>query len=391
MWKNFLLSLSLLAVSLTTALYSSSTSNEGRTTTAAVSAIISLLLALGVGFRFVPRLAKDVNWHWIPGLSRYTLTRDGWIFLSVVAIVVLAAINTSNNLLYMVLSVLLSVMLLSGFLLELNFKFLETDIMLPPRCIAGDAFSFSVRIRNRRRVFPMISMRVEPAAGSPLNFESFYFAGINPLSHAKHTSESVLARRGRYTVREVQGASRFPFGLLSKKHRCEVNGEIVCYPAIVPRDRLNISALDEQGTIQRPERGSGYELHTIRDYVYSDGARHVHWKASAKTASLKTREFAADEGRRVILALDRFGTTDDTEAFEELVTRAASLAFHCTQDGSEVSFVSDDWRSAPGSVEVVLDSILEYLATVEMSAAASFPDVDPNGGSLLLSLRRRQG
>jgi hypothetical protein len=39
----------------------------------------------------------------------------------------------------------------------------------------------------------------------------------------------------------------------------------------------------------------------------------------------------------------------------------------------------------------VLDSILEYLATVEMSAAASFPDVDPNGGSLLFSLRRRQG
>jgi uncharacterized protein (DUF58 family) len=391
MWKNFLLSLALLGISLTTALYSSSASNEGRTGTATASAVISLILALWVGLRFVPRLAKDVNWNWIPGISKYKLTRDGWIFLSAIAIVVLAAINTSNNLLYMVLSVLISVLLLSGFLLELNFRYLETDILLPPRCIAGDVFSFSIRIRNLRRVFPMISVRIEPAADSPLNFESFYFAGINPLAHAKHISESVLPRRGRYTVREVTGASRFPFGLLSKKHTCEVNGEIVCYPAIVPRDRLNISALDEQGTIQRPERGAGYELHTIRDYVYSDGARHVHWKASAKTASLKTREYAADEGRRVILALDRFGTPEDTDDFEEQVTRAASLAFHCTADDSEVSFVSDDWRSGPGSPEVVLDSILEYLATVEMSAAASFPDVDPNGGSLLFSLRRRQG
>ena len=383
MWKNFLLSLALLGISLTTALYSSSVSNEGRVGTATAFAVLSLGLALWVGFRFVPRLAKDVNWNWISGMSRYKLTRDGWIFLSAIAIVVLAAINTSNNLLYMVLSVLLSVLL--------NFKFLETDILLPPRCIAGDVFAFSIRIRNLRRVFPMISVRIEPAAGSPLNFESFYFAGINQLAHAKHISESVLPRRGRYTVREVIGTSRFPFGLLSKKHKCDVSGEIVCYPAIVPRDRLNISALDEQGTIQRPERGAGYELHTIRDYVYSDGARHVHWKASAKTASLKTREFAADEGRRVILALDRFGTPEDTEDFEEQVTRAASLAFHCTEDGSEVSFVSDDWQSGPGSPEVVLDSILEYLATVEMSAAASFPDVDPNGGSLLFSLRRRQG
>src|SRR4029077_3675290 len=79
MWKNFLLSLALLGISLTTALYSSSASNEGRTGTATASAILALILALWVGFRFVPRLAKDVNWHWIPGFSRYKLTRDGWI------------------------------------------------------------------------------------------------------------------------------------------------------------------------------------------------------------------------------------------------------------------------------------------------------------------------
>jgi uncharacterized protein (DUF58 family) len=391
MWKNFLLSLSLLAVSLTAALYSSSASNDGRIGAAVASAIIALVLALWVGFRFVPRLAKDVNWNWIPGLSQYRVTRDGWIFLTAVVVVVFASINTSNNLLYMVLSVLLAFLLLSVYLLELNFKLLETEISLPPRCTAGDTFSFSIRIRNPRRVFPMISVRIEPAKGGLLKFEPFYFAAINPLSHAKHSSESVFASRGRYHVDEVQGTSRFPFGLLSKKHKFNVNGEIICYPAIVPRDQLNFSVLDEQGTVSRSERGTGYELHTIRDYVYSDGARHVHWKASAKTASLKTREFAADDGHHIILALDRFGTPEDAERFEELVTRAASLAFHCIQDGSEVSFVSDDWRSAPASIEVVLDSILEYLATVEMSSNASFPNVDANGGALLLSIRRRQG
>ena len=84
MWKNFLLSLALLGISLTAALYSSSASNNGRTGAATASAVISLVLALWVGFRFVPRLAKDVNWNWIPGLSQYKLTRDGWIFLSAI-------------------------------------------------------------------------------------------------------------------------------------------------------------------------------------------------------------------------------------------------------------------------------------------------------------------
>src|SRR5205814_5778466 len=107
-------------------LYSASASGDGRGPAAGISAIIALAVALWVGIRFVPHLAKGVNWTWIPELSRFRLTKDGWIFLSTIVIVVFAAVNTSNNLLYMVLSVLLAVMLLSGLLLELNFRFLET-------------------------------------------------------------------------------------------------------------------------------------------------------------------------------------------------------------------------------------------------------------------------
>jgi uncharacterized protein (DUF58 family) len=319
------------------------------------------------------------------------LTKDGGIFLAAVAIVVIAAINTSNNLLYMILSVLIAVFVLSVFLLELNFKSLEALVTLPHRCTAGDSFSFSIQIHNRRRVFPMISLRVEPTGHSPLKFDPFYFAAIDPLTHARLPAESVLPRRGRYSLSEVQVASRFPFGLLSKRQIFKVDGDTVCYPAILSRDRLSFSALDDQGSIQRPERGSGNDLHTIRDYQSSDSARHVHWKASAKTASLKTREYAADESRRVILALDRYGTANDIERFEELVTHAASLAFHCMHDGSEVELISDEWRSPTGSMTIVLAEMMEYLAIVEMTVDAAVPDVDTSRGAMLLSIRQRHG
>ena len=82
--------------------------------------------------------------------------------------------------------------------------------------------------------------------------------------------------------------------------------------------------------------------------------RHVHWKASAKTATLKTREYAADESRRVVLALDRFGWEDDVERFEQLVSYAASLAYHLINDGVQVAFVSDDWQSGYGSSQSIL-------------------------------------
>lgn len=394
MWKNFLQSLGLLGIAMVAALYSSSASNEGRGVAAGIAALISLTLALWVGFRFVPRLAKSVDWNWIPFLSSYKVTNDGWIFLVTIFIVVFAAINTSNNLLYMVLSALLAVLLLSGFLSSLNLKHLETELRIPSQCFAGETFPASVRLRNHRRVFPMFSVRIEPARHSALPFQSLYFDAIAPRSEATRTSETILARRGRYPLQEVRAVSRFPFGLLSKSLAVDVDAEILCYPEILPREQLNMASLDVQGETQRAERGSGHDLHTIRDYLSSDGARHVHWKASAKTGALKTREYAADESPRVILALDRYGTPEDRERFEHLVSQAASLAFHLIREGTEVTFISDTWRFTEGSAGIRLNSILEFLATVEMSADAGMPDIGSGlsrQGSLLLSLRTRHG
>ena len=391
MWKNFLSSLALLAIAMMAALYSSSASNQGRGVPAGVSALIALVLAIWVGIRFVPRLAKSVDWNWVPIFAHYKVTKDGLIFLITVAVVVFAAVNTSNNLLYMVLSGLLAVFLISGFLATLNFKNLEIELQLPPRCHVGDTVSCAVRIRNLRRVFPMFSVRIEPMAASPFHFGPFYFDAVEPLVESGFSGETVLPRRGRYHVVEVQGVSRFPFGLLAKTRSCNVDATILCFPKILPVEQLDVTALDDQGEIQRYERGSGNDLHTIRDYLSSDGARHVHWKASAKTNSLKTREYAADASRRVVLALDRYGNPEDSESFEVLVSHAASSAVHLIHEGAEIVLVSDEWRSAEGSSRMVLDSILEYLATVELSARAPMPDVDPSQGSYLLSLRQGRG
>src|SRR5262249_13185625 len=125
MWKNFAQSMLVLAIALLAALYSSSAGRDGRMGPAVVAAAIALGLAVWVAFRFVPRLAKNVDWKWLPFISRYRVTTAGWIYLGGVVIVIFAAVNTSNNLLYMVLSALLSVLLLSGVLSALNFRSLK--------------------------------------------------------------------------------------------------------------------------------------------------------------------------------------------------------------------------------------------------------------------------
>jgi len=381
MWKSFLQSMALLAIAMATALYSTVALDAGNMPVTIVSAIVSLLLAAWVGLRFVPRLARGVDWGWMPGLAQYKLTREGMIFLSSLFVVLAAAVNTSNNLLYMVLSALLAVLALSGLLSAVNFKALDMELLLPARAFAGEALPFSVRIRNRRRVFPAFSLQTQPPG------KNLYFSLIQPRQSVLRPGETTFPRRGSYTFERLRTASRFPFGFFVKSRTYTIDAECLCYPRIIPQDQLNFSVADILGNQPRLLRGMGTDLYTIRDYLPSDSARHVHWKATAKTATLKTREFAAEESHNIVIVFDRYGKPPDAEKFETLVSEAASLAFHLIRNGARVALVSDNWQSPAETGEGSLDAILNYLALVKMSAFAPVPPFESETGALRLSLR----
>jgi uncharacterized protein (DUF58 family) len=379
MWKHFMASIGLLAIAMMAALYSSNAGRNGNALGAGVSAVAALMIAIAVAIKFVPRLASHVDWHWLPFLSHYHITREGWIYFGAVGVVVFAAINTSNNLLYIILSALLAVLILSGFLSALNFRSVGTAIRIPSRCYAGEPFPITVQVRNEKTVFPTFAISFEPPKDSPFRFSSFYIPMIRGLEDVSQTEHAMLARRGRFRLHQVKGSSRYPFGFFLKNRNYPVEAECICYPEILPQEEMDIAGMDLQGSNQRFERGLGHDLYMIRDYVPSDSTRHVHWKASAKTSMLKTREYAAEEARTITLAFDRFGHAHDADAFEQLVSIAASLAFHLTNNGLEVTFMSDEWHGS------TIESILEYLALVEMSIAAELPRVDEE--AVMLSLR----
>jgi uncharacterized protein (DUF58 family) len=386
MWRHFATSIGLLTIALMAALYSSSAGQAGRLGPAAVSGLIALAIAVWVGVRFVPRLAAAVDWDWLPFFSYYQVTREGWIYLAAITIVVFAAINTANNLLYMVLSALLAVLTLSGFLSRLNFRLLQLDVRTPTHCFAGEPFAVAVQVENEKRMFPSFSLNVTPERDSAFSFADFYVPLVPAQGQMVQAGRGMLSRRGLYSMGKVKVHSRYPFGFFSKGRDYEVNAQCICYPRILPPEQISFSVLDIHGQHQRFERGLGFDLYTIRDYVRSDSARHVHWKASAKTSTLKTREYAAEDSRRMVLVFDRFGGPDDSERFEGLVSHAASLAFHLIRDGMDLTLVSDDWQSKEGGTQALLDSILEYLALVQMSPTAGRPEIEEHGG-VMLSLR----
>ena len=71
--------------------------------------------------------------------------------------------------------------------------------------------------------------------------------------------------------------------------------------------------------------------------------------------------------------------TDFSDCGNYALSYAASLAFYLINEGIEVKFIADEWQSNS------LESILEYLALVEISGVAAVPaTID---GAFNLSLR----
>src|SRR5277367_4382135 len=103
-WQNFAVAMLVLSVALLVALFSAAVAQQGRVTLAAISTAIALSLAGWVGVTIVPKLARRTSLRWIVYQVDYRLTRVGIVYLGVIAVVILACVNTGNNLLFMVLA-----------------------------------------------------------------------------------------------------------------------------------------------------------------------------------------------------------------------------------------------------------------------------------------------
>ncbi|MGB6404235.1 MAG: DUF58 domain-containing protein, partial [Candidatus Sulfotelmatobacter sp.] len=92
-----------------------------------------------------------------------------------------------------------------------------------------------------------------------------------------------------------------------------------------------------------------------------DSARHVDWKATAKSGSLKVREFSREDERKLCIVFDNPAAgVISGPAYEQAVNLAASLAWHFSSQDAEVSFV------VPGHGRLTdLHEFLAQLAVIE--------------------------
>jgi len=396
-WKNFGIAIGVLSVALVVALFSAAVAQQGRIWLAGISTAIALGLAGWVAVTIVPALARRTSLRWLAYQVDYRLTRDGIIYLGGVFVLILAAVNTGNNLLFMVLACTLAAILISGVLSRAVLTGVELKFDLPEHIFAEQPVLAEMELRNEKQTWPSFSLRVvgegKNTKGDILT-RPVFFPYIQRASAARQKIELTFPRRGVYRQSAFGIRTRFPFGFFEKTRRVDSNTEIIVYPRVAPTDHFYEVLPLLSGEMASYFRGRGHELHTLRPYLPTDSARFVDWKVTAKTGRLMVREFAREDERRVMLVLDPFvgpphaelgelAAAEHAQRFERAVSMAACIAWHFSEINSVMQFRTDRFSTAMAPAgEIVYDTLRE-LALIQADTSVA-------GGPFLNDLANEQ-
>jgi uncharacterized protein (DUF58 family) len=380
-WRSFGIAMGALAGALFLALYSGAAAEEGHLLIAGVSALLALALAGWVALTIVPALARRTPLGWLSYQIDYKVTREGVVYIAGIFVVALAALNTGNNLLFMVLACLLAGMLISGLLSRVVLGGIDVRLELPEHIFAQRTVLAIAELDNTKRMVPSFSVSLvsEDAPKSrrntpvtpapPILDRPVYFPHIPHRQTVRQNVELTFPRRGVYRQDSLGLRTRFPFGFLQKTRRIDSNIEAVVYPRITPTEEFYEILPLVSGELESYQRGRGNDLYAIRDYQFNDSARHVDWKASARTGALQVKEYAREDERRVMLVFDPYIGPQGTDAqfaerFERAVTLCAGLAWHFHEINSVIEFRSAGFATPRVIASEIIYDILRYLASV---------------------------
>jgi len=389
-------------------LFSTVSRESGNIWATIILASAALLLATLVGLTTVPYLARQVVAARVRDAMDYEVTRAGLVYMGITVVLGIAAVTSGNNLIYIVVAALLSAILVSGIGSAAVLRRLELDVHLPEHVFARRPMLARLVLRNRNHWLPSFSVRVVPSKRKPVKHwrweaytlglprnrppesqwlrvpdrrlrrvvenpdkpilqQSIYFPFLAAGEELRADLEMSFPARGCFREKDFGLATRFPFAFLLKTRRIALAREVIVFPPVDPPQEFFEVLPMVTGEFETFVRGRGYDLYRIREYMPEDSARHVDWKATARTGALKVREFSREDERKLRIVFDNpLPGTLDPSLYEHAVHLAASLGWHFHHEDVEISYVAPGLEPTPD-----VFAFLHYLALVEPQEATS--------------------
>jgi uncharacterized protein (DUF58 family) len=284
----------------------------------------------------------------IPKGYRVKVTASGYIFILTTIVLGLGAINTGNNLLYLIASLLLALMILSGLGSFGNLFFLDIDIIPSQEIFAGIPSRFSLIIHKRR------------GNSFFLSCETRFGAAQLPMiaGQLDTTLWLTFPERGKTRIETVRIHSGFPLGFVRRFKLYAAGLDVMVYPRPFPQVLPPLT-----GNSLGMAPGASFhgelsdETKDLRDYIHSDPLKWVDWKATARKGNMVVRELYRFEGDTLILDLSK-----RVDGWEKRLSEACYLILQCHRKELSVALILPDREIGAGRGEKHKKLLLEGLS-----------------------------
>ncbi len=316
-------------------------------------------------------------WKRLRGWRRIRFTTGGALFSAGSLAIGFAAVNTGNNLLYLLLGAMLGFIALSGWLSERVLRRLEIRRRTPRGVTVEKPIRITYYVTNRKRLFPTLAVYLFEE-GLP---EPAFISRVGAGDSVAVCSENHFVHRGVYPLETLTLSTSFPFGLFTKERDVPLPGELVIWPRsdrpvrlpAPPRGRGRPQFSDASGGAS----GARGEYRGLREYRVGDDPRDIHWRTTAKIGRPVTREYDLDATEIVRICLDTRGEPGD--AAEAAIEVAAALAAQAYRVGRQFGITTCTSDLAPGGGSGQFERVLDLLARVDFDPSAPHlaPQIDP--------------
>lgn len=180
-------------------------------------------------------------------------------------------------------------MAVSGFFGRANISRLTFSIDLPSEIFAGTTIPVKITLRNTRSFLPAFLIRIRTDS-----FETF-FPFLNGRDSASVYVHASFETRGLHEIRDVRISSVFPFNFFTRSRIINQTFTCIVFPRLISQGTYLTS---RQETTRNGEHtseiiGVDSDILSIREYTRGDPLKYIHWKATARTGKLKTKELSS--------------------------------------------------------------------------------------------------
>ncbi len=218
--------------------------------------------------------------------------------------------------------------------------------------------------------YVLVADRLQRRNGEEQTFESSFVPDWRRRGELTLTTPPLA--RGRYTFGETSCAVEDIFGFYQYSKNIHVPLSFTVYPQKAPiSDWFDLDQLfrgRHVNSINSEVQRETTQFNGIREYIHGDPLSRIHWNASARTGTWKSKEYEKESLPRMLIVLDTASHYQSREQFETAVSTAASLLDYAQRTDLPIGLLTtepDDYWLSPGRGKVMYEKLLNRLIDIE--------------------------